>query len=916
MLCRAFLLVLAAALGGLLGTGDAHAQTGKIVGTVTDGDFGGTLPGAQVLVEELRTGGLSRDDGTYQILNVRAGTYTLVFKYVGYADVRVENVVVEIDQTTRRDVTLRESVIEGEEIIVTAEAPLIETNRTTTAATITGEQLDALPVVNLQEVIDLQAGVVDGHFRGGRTNEVSYLVNGVPINNAFSNTRAFDVEQNMVQSLQVISGVFNAEYGQALSGVVNVVTKDAPREWSGSALGYVGAFASGRKVEYTERTSPAGAGLTLDDFESRRLPFYDIAGGHSRSDVQLSLGGPILRDRLGIRLTGRYFYNESDGFSRRLFAPSDSSSGLNGSSGVASIQSTGDQAFVADYNERFSVNPSVVFNVLPSLRLDYNLFYQTGEGRGYNHGRRYVPDGRNVGYSSNATHILGARWVATPTTFINASYSLLTDDFESRLYDVPGDYDETGLFDTRYVSPRANGFSGTNAFNVAGNELQNTFRRTRSHTVVADYTNQINDVHELKGGVLGRLHELDNLSYGIQVDAQTNFQPRRSPNRFDGDSLSIRPREFAAYIQDKMEFERLIVNVGLRYDYFDPRYELPVDWAQVDRLEIDDPDNPGTLISNREDAPVRMQISPRLGVAFPISERGVLRFSSGLFFQTPPFQRLYRNAEYEVNPTSDNRFGNVGLDPERTLAVELGLQQGFTDDLGVEVTVFLKDVRNLVGERIDRSVTTTNFLVRYVNRDYGTVRGITLSLFQRQRGLLGWSVDYTLQFAEGTSSNPNEAFARQQSGQGEVAQLGRLDWDRRHTLNSTVSLAPMRGLEVTAINRILSGQPYTSVRRFVRSSTDNNLDKPGAVLTDLRLSYAVPVVGKPQLFLQVDNLFDVETQTRVYNDTGRADESVLLEQFRENGTTVGGVNSLDEFFYRPDWFGSPRRVSLGLRLGF
>ena len=916
MLYRALPLAFALACAALFGAGTAHAQTGKIVGTVTDGDFGGPLPGTQVLVEELRTGGLSRDDGTYQLLNVRAGTYTLVFKYVGYADVRVERVVVEIDQTTRRDVEMREAAIEGQEVVVTAEAPLIEVNRTTTAATITGEDLAALPVVNLQEVVNLQAGVVDGHFRGGRTNEVSYLVNGVPINNAYSNSRAFDVEQNMVQSLQVISGVFNAEYGQALSGVVNIVTKDAPRKWEGSALGYVGSYASGRKVEYTRRTAGAGDGLTRDDFVSERLPFYDIAGAHSRSDVQLSLGGPILRERLGIRLTGRYFYNESDGFSRRLFAPSDSSTGLNGSSGRVSIRSTGDQSFVADYSERVSVNPSLVFNALPSLRFDYNLFYQSGRGRGYGHARRYVPDGLNTDYNANTTHILGARWVATPTTFVNASYSLLTDTFESRLYDIPDNYDETGLFDTRYVSPRANGFSGTNAFNVAGNELSNSFRRTRSHTFVADYTNQITDIHELKGGVLGRLHELDNLSYGIQVDAQTNFQPRRSPNRFDGDSLSIRPREFAAYIQDKMEFERLIVNVGLRYDYFDPRYELPVDWAQVDRLEIDDPDNPGTLISNREDAPVRMQLSPRLGVAFPISARGVLRFSSGLFFQTPPFQRLYRNAEYEVNPTSDNRFGNVGLDPERTLAVELGLQQGFTDDLGVEVTVFLKDVRNLVGERIDRSVTTTNFLVRYVNRDYGTVRGITLSLFQRRRAMLGWSVDYTLQFAEGTSSNPNDAFARQQSGQAEVAQLGRLDWDRRHTLNSTLSLAPMRGLEVTAINRILSGQPYTSVRRFVRSSTDNNLDKPSAVLTDLRLSYAVPVLAKPQLFLQVDNLFDAETQTRVYNDTGRADESVVLEQFRDSGTAVGGVNSLDEFFYRPDWFGSPRRVSVGLRVGF
>ena len=902
------------ALLALLVASAASAQTGKISGTVTDGTNGGSLPGTQIVVEELGTGALSRPDGTYQVLNVRAGTYTLVFKFVGYADVRVQDVVVEIDQTTRRDVTLREAVIEGEEVIVTAEQPLIEPGRTTTSATVTEEQLASLPVTSLQEVVNLQAGVVDGHFRGGRTNEVSYLVNGVPINNAFSNGRAFEVEQNMVQSLQVISGVFNAEYGQALSGVVNVVTKDAPRAWSASALGYVGAFASAREVEYTERVAEAGAGLTVDDFQSVRVPFYEAAGALARGDLQLSLGGPILPGRLGVRVTGRYFYNERDEISRRLFAPSDSSVGLNGSRTQASIESTGDQSFVPAYTERFSVNPSLVFNVTPALRLDYNLFYQTGDGRDYAHRLRYVPDGTNTDFNAATTHILGARWVASRTSFVNASYSLLTDRFESRLYDVPGDYAQTGLFDPRYVSGRANGFSGTNAFSVAGNQLANQFRRTQTHTVVADYTNQLNDVHEVKGGVIGRLHSLDNLSYGIQVDSQTGFQPRRSPNPFDGDSLSIRPREFAAYVQDKMEFSSLIVNLGVRFDYFDPRYELPVDWSQVDRLEIDDPDAPGTLISNRVAAPVRTQLSPRLGIAFPISSRGVLRFSSGLFFQTPPFQRLYRNAEYEVDPTADNRFGNVGLEPERTLAVEMGLQQGFTDDLGAEVTVFLKDIRNLVGEQVDRSVATTNYLVRYTNRDYGTVRGVTLSLFQRSRGALGWTVDYTLQFAEGTSSNPNEAFARQQAGEDASIRLVRLDWDRRHTLNASVSLTPLPGFEVTAVNRLLSGQPYTSVRRFVRSPVDNNLDRPGAVLTDLRAYYTVPVALKPQLFLQVDNLFDAEVQSVVYTDTGRADESVVLEQFRQNGTTVGGVNSLDEFFYRPDWFGAPRRVSVGLRL--
>jgi len=127
-----------------------------------------------------------------------------------------------------------------------------------------------------------------------------------------------------------------------------------------------------------------------------------------------------------------------------------------------------------------------------------------------------------------------------------------------------------------------------------------------------------------------------------------------------------------------------------------------------------------------------MQLSPRVGIAFPISETGVMRFSAGLFFQVPSFNLLFTNPEYEVNPASlSNFFGNAGISPERTLAFEVGLQQGLTDDIGLELTIFSKDVRNLTGQEISRT-PQGDFVVRWINRDYGTIRGLTFSLFQRK----------------------------------------------------------------------------------------------------------------------------------------------------------------------------------------
>ena len=355
----------------------------------------------------------------------------------------------------------------------------------------------------------------------------------------------------------------------------------------------------------------------------------------------------------------------------------------------------------------------------------------------------------------------------------------------------------------------------------------------------------------------------------------------------------------------------------MRFDYFDPDYVVPVDWQQANLDEIPDPNNPGQTISNREDSEPELQFSPRLGIAFPISATGVMRFSAGLFFQVPAFSILYSNPEYEINPTSGtNSFGNPNLSPERTLSFEVGLQQGLTDDISLELTLFSKDVRNLTGQEILRN-PNGDFAVRWINRDYGTIRGLTFSLAQRPGGSLSWTLDYTLQFAEGTSSAPGEAFGRQQAGLEDILSLVRLDWDRRHVLNNTLTLTPVDGLNLTFINRLQSGTPYTTIRDDIVSNLKNNAARPIFYSTDVRAFYRLPFTEQNfQLFLQVQNLFDIEQEVNVFSDTGRADESVELERLRRAGGVVGGLNSLDEWYFNQGFFGAPRKVSLGLNYRF
>lgn len=907
--------------------GAMAATTGKISGTVVD-ETGVPIPGVQVVVEDTYPlkGAVTGADGFYQILNVEPGVYTVAFRYIGFADVRIEGVEVVVDATVHLDAQLREAVVEGEEVVVTAERPLIQPDRTTTTSVVSEKQLEALPVSSLGEAIELQAGVVDGHFRGGRHGEVAYLVNGVPINNAFSNSAAFEIQENAVSNLEVISGVFNAEHGQALSGIVNIVTKSTPRDWSATFQADVGGFASTRKLPFLERTVSGQDRYSVSDFETVSVPYYEAAGIPNWQNYEFSVGGPVLQDKLGFRVTGRYRRSESHIIGRNLFLPSDSSD-INISVPREDwiVESSGDGSYVAAHSRRLFLNPNIVYSISPRLQLDYNAFVTDATGRGLDHFYKYVPEGQNRWYQFNQTHILALRASLSPTSFATLSYSYLHDKSDTYLYRAPATAKTTGELDERYVPPQHSDVVGSHAFAVGGNHLSTWDGSTRTHSIVASYTNQISRVHQIKTGAQIRLHSLQNRNYGIEVSPRTNWRPMVSLSRFSDDRLDVSPAEYAAYVQDKMEFKNLIVNAGIRFDAFDADYFVPLDWSQAAQERI--PNLPGSRfydpeagdsVSNRVDTEPRFQFSPRLGIAFPISSQGVIRFSAGLFFQIPRLSVIYTNPEYEVNPAAgSNVYGNPGINPERTLAFEVGVQQGLADDIGVEVTVFAKDVRNLTGQEFTYDIRYLTPAIHWVNLDYGTIRGITFSLFKRPSGSVFWNVDYTLQFAEGSASDPGQAFGRWQSGLEPIRRLNRLDWDRRHVLNNQITYAPSSRFSLSFIGRLQTGSPYTSQRDFVRSYVENNVDKTTHFVADIRFYWApVFLPENLQLFLQMDNIFDEQVINWVHSDTGSPTQPYQKIIFERSGAEVGGLNTLDEWFFNQSAFGPPRRVKLGFRVRY
>src|SRR5262249_18708269 len=154
--------------------------------------------------------------------------------------------------------------------------------------------------------VNLQAGVVDGHFRGGRSNEVKYLVDGISVNDVYSGETRLEPEINSVQEVQVLSGTFNAAYGEALSGVVNHATKSAGDKLKGDFSAYLGDYVSSRTdlYEHLDHISPAN----LNNFEG-------------------SLSGPVpgAENIVKFFISGRKYYNDGYLYAQRVFLPPDSS---------------------------------------------------------------------------------------------------------------------------------------------------------------------------------------------------------------------------------------------------------------------------------------------------------------------------------------------------------------------------------------------------------------------------------------------------------------------------------------------------------------------------------------------------------------------------------------------------------------
>jgi len=399
-----------------------------------------------------------------------------------------------------------------------------------------------------------------------------------------------------------------------------------------------------------------------------------------------------------------------------------------------------------------------------------------------------------------------------------------------------------------------------------------------------------------------------------------------SPDNPNYNEYTYKPVEFSAYLQDKIEYADFIVNVGLRFDYFDSRGLVLADpkdpsyWTplKASHQELSLAERKAIWFKKPK---AKYQLSPRVGVAYPISEKGVIHFSYGHFLQIPEFSRLYENPSFRISRGKNNFFGNADLDAQRTVMYEIGLQQQIGDLFSMDITGFYRDIRNWVGSSpLKPTYAVDIFYSQYENRDYANVRGITITLNRRYAHYFGANLNYTFQVAEGNASDPRDAYNDILAGREPRKFIIPLDWDRRHVLNANVYMA-YKGLSISLLGQYESGLPYTPVpvqgtrvgANLQKGLRENSGRRPDNLRFDLQAYYdfKIPFGGKKlkyTLFLKVYNLFDRKNEVGVWSDTGRATYTLQ--------TTVQGATADPEYIIMPHFYSEPRRVQLGFAIQF
>jgi outer membrane receptor protein involved in Fe transport len=1005
-------------------------DVGKFRGIVKDQESNEPLAGVNVVVVGTTLGATTDINGEYIILGVPLGVYSLRASIVGYAPITISNVRASANLTTTVDFQLVPEAVQVEPIEIVAERPLIQRNTTNTVRMVTQENIVNLPIRGVQNIVALQAGVVQQNgrlfVRGGRVNETAQVVGSTGTGNPITGDQTVTVIQEAIEEMQVQAGGYTAEYGGANSGIIRTTLRAGTPDYHASinfrtddfakpgqeflgtsAFGYRnGVFTlSGPVVDKNLKFFIAGEHDFIRDRDQRWLQLFkfenlrvdendarfrrDANGNPLPADSQAFLPGPIAFSENYVPNNYRE-NNTAQGTLTYDFQPYN----LRFTGSYSSIRQPDASNWPTALDNIFRssiLRRDKTQNFMGELRFTHvvnpETFYDLTVSRVMSTRRIYDPRFDDVSSPSlPALTVGGASF--TPTFLDN--WNTYVDSIANANLGYTG-------FVRRFEGP--NQWSTINGFRLNDpNAPNNAYSQTNYNawTVSANVTSQITSNYELKAGgrlQLGeaRVYEIRNISqamiylYGIggqsprtftsmqQLEAELARDARGRINHYGYDVFGNEvddgidgPREplFAsAYIQNKLEYNDLILNIGVRFEHMDTKAKTFPNPATPDSFfnSTFDVINYDKLV----DVDPFDLVLPRISFSFPVTNNTVFYALYGKYAQLPSLNQLYVGNTAISRTVSPVSRGNAFLTPigflmkpERTTQYEMGFRQLLTDNLAFTVSGFYKDTKDQLSVRSFTDANGNALYTAYLNQDFGTIKGLELTFELRRVNRLAARLNYTLSDARGTGSNPQSSFGSIEQGFGRATDfINALTFNQTHRGSVLLDYRfaqndggpVLEGLGANLLLTFNSGHNYTRIKppaslgqanawnvgvyplldpRFsIPAEPINASSTPWFFNFDLSLSKVFWVGNLSiEVYANILNVLNTKQVINVYPNTGTPeDDGWLTSPLSVGFVSIPGyvdfyktINQQNQWAYKTmtglEMYGTPRQIRFGMKL--
>jgi len=790
----------------------AQGTTGKLEGTVND-PSGQPVAGAQVLVRGTSLGAVTNSAGYWFINSVPAGTYTLMAVYIGFQPNEVRNVRVLADQTLTVNFDLQSAVELGAITVTVQQNPIVPRDQVATKSIVSGNLIADLPIDNVRQVLALQPGVVESgkgaglSIRGGRAGEAAVYVDGALVRSTQTGSQRLNVGVNALEEASITTGALGAEFSDAQSGVIAYVTKGGGPTWDGAIQYETDEFAGNNSVGLNRAEVSLGGPImgnltffvagTIDGQQSNRrgkgaadYPTYVVAGvdttvtvvgdGDNETAVDIPRyaqysGTCDAASNFGIDCQGarapynwstngtaqgklQYTYGSGSNFSGTYLMSRDQTRNWN--QGYAYQRSSGTQntsnAFILNWTQQITRSAE------RALAFDLNLSYQTDKQVAGPLTTDYERNNRSpaLGWSfGSMEHVIDFDHFSddTPDMYGGDADMVVTQlksqaDWDRLVHNVRTNQGTRVPYldrnDLRNSQPyRMNPYGFATTYPTTGWDVGATLLNEKRFNGRANVDWQFDRYNRFKFG-------------GDLQSGRVNYWSSGVLRQSFMDVYAEKPVRYGFYGQDRLDLGDVVIEVGLRWDYFDTGARVSNVPGRIFTDPSYDATNPdASLDSILRPVDSHATWSPRIRVSFPVTDQTNFRLSYSHQVQSPEFASILNGINNDLSFTNTNDVFGRDVTWGKSILFEFGVRHAFTQDLVMDISAYNKDKVSDLSYRIqsfyDAQRGDTTRINVVTNADFGNVRGVDVNLQQRISDFFSGQLTYTFQVAKNTGSDPN-----------------------------------------------------------------------------------------------------------------------------------------------------------------